>query len=155
MKNTVILVVTLMTLMTSFGCEKRSKYRGSNFGSQAIQGTNLLNCYVLQFDTYTGQFDDRRRKPLFAILWKAKMAGSIESNGRNYVTAIHGHKISPPVKRMAVYALQSDYGLKEIPLSREDAEHVFRLQTANKNFEQDVIWKRKVAPHLHIIDTKE
>jgi hypothetical protein len=142
------------------GCPRSSwygdPYAGCISGSQAIRGSKLQNCFEFQFDTYEGEFSELKRRPLFAIVWQAHMGGVSTSDNRNLIISIHGHSIAPSRTKKAVYALQPDYSLIQLPLTHEEIDHLFSIarsrDEAGPMFYSDPTWREKVQPNLKVVE---
>ena len=95
---------------------------------------------------------------MFGILWVAKKCGSTTSSGNNFLTEIHGHRVSPDPHKKAIYALQPDYSLKELNLTPAEIDQLFSTEQAGldammdnrtpKRLQDDEVFKTKVFPHL-------
>ena len=134
----------------AMGCGRQ--YAGSSSGGSAIPGQFLQHCYVLQRDVRPTH---GAAKPLFLILWKARMAGSCSTDNRNRLTSIHGEAVHVRFDTTAVYALQSDYTLRQIGLTGPEIEHVLRLVEQRKTpFSEDGIWRAKVEPVLKEVEER-
>jgi hypothetical protein len=99
---------------------------------------------------------DQQGHLLFVIAWTAKHgAGSVTHSGRNLLTAIHGHPIHPSLDKRAVYGLQLDYSLKQIPLTEEQTGTLLReMQNADFHTSHNGLWQKEIAPHLAQVETQ-
>jgi hypothetical protein len=126
---------------------------------QDIPGATLQKVYVVRFDT-TGS----KRRPIAVIVWKANPRGASLSLTRLDDAAptisINGHVVKPAPTKEAVYALQPDYSLKELPLSREEVTRLFshivhtdehRTRHTDDSFPQDSYWEAKVDSWLKVV----
>ena len=152
---TVMLSVISICVM---GCPGNwGRYAGAISGSRTIPGSRLQYCYELQFDKMRDPKNPTKsvaeRQPLFCVLWKATKAGDSKYSGSNFLISIHGHVISH-TDAHKVYALQSDYSLKEIPLTTEETDRVFHLLQGpnDDSFQHDKTWNSRVAPCLVEMD---
>ena len=150
------LALMLAVLCLAFAAVGCRRYAGGTSGSQLIPGSTLQNCSVFQHDTYEGEWDKSKRRPLFAIVWQAKIAGSSATDNRNLTTSIHGHPVALSPAKKAVYALQPDYSLQEIALSEQEIDHLFAIADSDPDdglrFASDAVWREKVEPFLRIVE---
>jgi len=151
------ILVGLDLLLLVAGCWcAGSRYAGAISGSEAIPGSKMQNCFVFQFDTYEGVYSESKRRPLFAIFWQAHRAGTSGSNSRNMVISIHGHSIAPTREKKAVYALQPDYSLQQLPLTEREVDRLFSIVRSHEGdgprLASDPAWQQKVHPKLQIIE---
>ena len=134
-------------------CSKEEKRWGGSSGVKALQDEVPLQlCYNLQGGTYAGAFDVSTAEPQFVILWKARRKGVSASDGNNRITQIHGHKITASFTEKAVYALQPDYSLKLLPLSKEQTDQILALFTPGGTIKFGEVWNKNIAPNLITIE---
>lgn len=143
----------LLCILGLPGCGETT--RGEAFlGSQAIPGSNIQNCYVVQYRFPNSAEGSQARQPVYAILWQGSTAGVVKRSHSNWVTAIHGYPLSIDRSHNAVYALQPDYSLRELPLGPSDQQWIFsaiRSETA-KQLANEQFWQDRIAPQLHQIE---
>jgi hypothetical protein len=127
---------------------------------QSIPGSPLMKHYIIQFDR-----PGLERRPLFVIVWKASRFGrsSLGHLDRAVATiSINSHTMTPSRAKKAVYALQPDYSLKELPLTEEEIarlfSHITRSEQRDVSSDQiellptDPFWEQKVDPYLKIVE---
>jgi len=135
------LVITSLVL-ASFVVGCRPRFGGGSSGSYGNADRETTTEVVTQRDP-DGHL-------LFVIAWTAKNGGGSTSfSGRNLLTSIHGHTVHPSLERRAVYALQADGTLQQIPLTDEQITALFReMQDVGFHTSHSDIWQEAVAPHL-------
>ena len=147
------LATLLLCILGLPGCGETT--RGEAFlGSQAIPGSNIQNCYVVQYRFPDSAEGSQARQPVYAILWQGTTVGVVKRSHANWVTAIHGYPLSIDQSHNAVYALQPDYSLRELPLGPSDQQWIFsaiRSETA-KQLAKEQFWQDRIAPQLHQIE---
>ena len=146
----------LILVMIFPGCMmvEQERYAGAISGSAAIAGDySKQYAYVFQFNVYHGIYNEGKRKPLFAVFWiKSNGAeSSITSDNRNLIKEINGHLIAPSLSQKAIYALQPDYHLQEIPLQKEEIDYLFEALRSG-NLVQSKNWQSTVVPKLQLVD---
>jgi hypothetical protein len=138
------------------GC---SRYGGVTSGVETVShGTDLI-CYAYQLPPSTS---GTPKRPVYLIVWLAKLAGSTTVGPGNLLTGIHGHPISVNPDKKAVYALQPDYSLKELSLTpaeiddllsnREEAQASMMHDKPPKLLEAVGVFKEKVFPQLKYVE---
>src|SRR5690242_12587879 len=104
------LIATATLLFLATGCSRPPTYGGASTGSYGNADRRTTTCVVTQLDA--------ERNILFAIAWTAEHGGgSAAQSGENLLTAIHDHPVHPNPAKRALYALQPDHTLREIPLN--------------------------------------
>lgn len=137
MKLLVIASFILASLIVGCG----PKYVGGSHGSYGNADRESTTQVVTQRDP-NGQL-------LFAIAWTAKGAGGSSASAHNLLTHIHGHPVHPSLDHRAVYALQADSSLYQIPLTEEQIASLFReMQDTGFHTSHSELWQRAVVPHL-------
>jgi hypothetical protein len=127
---------------------------------QSIPGSKLQKFYVIQFDKA-----ESKRRPLAVIVWKAHRAGRISLDHLDKAVpaiSINGHSVTPSPTKKAIYALQPDYSLQQLPLTDEEITHLFSHITRSEErvvssyerelFPSDPYWEQKVDPHLNAVE---
>jgi hypothetical protein len=127
---------------------------------QSIPRSDLTKHYVIQFDK-----PGPKRQPLLVIVWKAKGIPSTGFGGLNTdspVIVVDEHQLKPPRTKKAVYALQPDYSLQQLPLTEKEIERLFSHLTRSEErvvsqievetLPPDPYWEEKVDPHLKVVD---
>jgi hypothetical protein len=132
-------VYIALALVLVAGCQR---YGGSSLASYANPDQQTTTAVVTQRDP--------QGSLLFLVAWTTKNgAGRTSSAQPNLVTEIHGHPIHPNLERHAVYALQPDNSLKEIPLTPEQATALFQeMQSTDFHTSHSKLWQSEVAPRL-------
>jgi hypothetical protein len=97
---------------------------------EAIPKSKLDMRYVVQFDTNRDGHPAPDWHPQFVIVWKAENCGWIAF--RSDGIGINGHLMQPPVRKNAIYALQSDYSLKQLPLTGDETARLFSHITSSE-----------------------
>jgi hypothetical protein len=121
-------------------------YGGGSSGSYGKPDRQTQTCVVTQLDP--------QQKLLFVIAWTAERAGTSSRSGQNLLTAIHGHPVSPSTSRRALYALQADHTLNEIPLSEADLKSLFdEMQKHGFHTTHSEVWQKRVAPNLAKVES--
>jgi len=138
MKRLVLASLVLVGLLV--GCGPR--FGGGSSGSYGNPDRQTTTEVVTQRDP-NGQL-------LFAIAWTAKSGGgTITRSQRNLLTTIHGRTVYPSLARRAVYAFQTNGGLREIPLTQEQITTLFReMQATDFHTSHSQLWQKEVAPSL-------
>ena len=147
---------------------------------QDIPGAELRKTYVVQFDTDSKGRLAGGRHPRFVIVWKAESSRvSFNFQGKVPVTSVNGHWMTPSPTKRAIYALQPDYSLRQLPFSEEELSRLFSHITQRElrideivasrlskegteigggrvdneeSFEADRYWEQKVDPHLEVVE---
>lgn len=133
------MLIALLTLLFSVGCSP--DYRQRALGSQRDRGIRLQICYVLYEVRGQEGWD-----PAFAVFWRGPYAGTAGQ------FEIHGHPLQVRPEKKVVYALRPDYSAQELPLSEEEALHLWEVLMSNDRILRgDPIWEEKVRPHLSVI----
>jgi hypothetical protein len=132
---------------------------------QVVQGSKLYKDYVVQFDKA-----GLGRRPLVVIAWKARLHLEGESVDLNHTDqdipaiTIDGHSVVPPRTKKAIYALQPDYSLRQLPLTEEEITRLFSHITRSQEratFDErntlpsDPYWEQKVDPHLKVVEPSQ
>jgi hypothetical protein len=99
--------------------------------SQAIPGSKVERLYAVQFDTQPDGSPRSDWHPLFVVVWKAeKLEKIIFDPILRSTVGINGHLVQPPSGQSAIYALQPDYSLKQLPFTAEETTRLFSHITA-------------------------
>jgi hypothetical protein len=130
---------------------------------QSIPRSDLTKHYVIQFDK-----PGAKRQPLLVIVWKAKGMPSTGFDGLNTdspVIVVDEHLLKPPRTKKAVYALQPDYSLRQLPLTEKEIERLFSHITRSEEravsrievetLPADSYWEEKVDPQLKVVEPGE
>ena len=157
MKPKIHRVLIFIACIFLSACTKPENRWGGSSGVQALPSEFPLQlCYKLQGDIYSRPFDPATARPQFVVLWKARRAGAISSDGNNRLSEIHGHRISVLFSDKAVYALQPDYTLKRLPLSVAETDQILQsfmdASKASGAVTFDDLWNKSVLPHLAIVE---
>jgi hypothetical protein len=136
----------------------------ATFFIQDIPGSKLKKHYVVQFDPHLGTNGKTQRwQPLYVVVWKSEME-SVFLNTNPLIAPIwiNRHIVTPPTARSAIYSLQPDYSLQELPLSEEELTRLFLSITQKEEhakdslerhtFPQDFYWEQKIGPHLKVVE---
>ena len=156
MTSRLLTTVLLLGLFIPVGCRKSSQSvvpLGITTGSRSTDDKNAEDMFVFQYRT--GVDPNTKNVPVFAIFWKRTGgAATTRMDIDNHLLMINSHKIHFDPSKIAVYALQPDFGIKEISLSAEEKAHVFELVQENERgyFENDSVWKTKINPQLITFD---
>jgi hypothetical protein len=139
MKTIIITLVLALVL----GCQR---YGGGSSRSYANPDKLTSTEVVIQHDQMTN--------PIFVIAWTDSHGGGKESwSGRNLLTSIHGHYIHPSLDKQAVYALQSDHTVREIPLNQEQIAKLFdEIQQPDFHTSHSKLWQKEIAPRLITVE---
>ena len=149
-RSAIFVAAMLMATMACLGsCSKPTRYAGSRLGTQTIPGTFTQNCFVIQYDLGAS---DGPKTPLFGVFWHATQSGQISHDNNDMLTRISGRRVSAPVNKKAVYALQLDYTLKEIPLSQEEVVELLTVADRGGSLWETPLWRAKVAPLIKVVE---
>lgn len=144
-----ISLIAICGFLGGCGIFGQQPYGGGTSGSAAIPGD-----YSKHY-AYVFQYDKTERKPLFVIFWiktNGTKSGS-KMDYRSLTTEINGRPITPSLSRKAAYALQQDYSLKEIALTNEEIDHLFKVDEDDKDsIAHDKLFQSKVVPNLKLVD---
>lgn len=112
---------------------RESRRRSEVSFIQAIPESKLQKFCAIQFDTQPDGRPGPDWRPRFVIVWKAEHFGSIcfDPILRSTI-GINGHLIRPPSGKNAVYALQPDYSITQLPLTAEESTRLFSYITARE-----------------------
>jgi hypothetical protein len=135
------------------------------FCTQPIPKSKLSNCYVIQFDPHwdaNGQ-PPKEWHPLFVVAWKAqRQTVQLARNRAIAVISINGHSIAPPAGTSCIYALQPDYSLRQISLTKQELADLFSCITrqesrastreARRTFPTSAEWDRAVNACLKVVE---
>jgi len=146
-----LLVCGVMAALFSCGRHAGERYVGPASVCQVIPNSALVASLIVQYDRYSGEYDASKRRPLFGIVWKGRNGGSDTTNTGNQIVEINGHPITVSFRRSAVYALQPDYTLREIPLALVERDHVLGLVESPGGIVNDGVWKAKITPYLQTL----
>jgi len=141
-------------LIVSSGCKERRSSPPASLvsGTQSISPTaGVQYCYVVQ-----SQGSGENAAPQFAVVWKARVMGSISSDATNHLTAINDRPIRISSSRPAIYLLDAQYQLQHLDLPEDDVQGL--LDTMQKagagraSLWDDSAWLRLLDPHLIQVD---
>jgi hypothetical protein len=135
-----LLVAALLIFVA--GCQRGPMFGGSSCGSYGNADRKTTTVVVTQRDP--------QRHLLFVIAWTAKRGGGTTScSDHNLLTSIDGHSVNPSLDKPAVYALRSDYSLKQIPLTKQQIVRLFsEIEDADFHTSHSELWQKEIAPHL-------
>jgi hypothetical protein len=120
---------------------------------------DLEKHYIIQFDK-----PGLKRQPLLVIVWKGRQRTVTldRLNTDTPAVAINEHLLTPPRTKKAIYALQPDYSLQQLPLTEEEIQRLFaHIMRSEKRavssmevriLPSDPYWQEKVDPHTRVID---
>jgi hypothetical protein len=144
-----LIVTALFIVVVSVSCDRAPVapvYGGGSSGSYANADRRTQTCVTTQLDPH--------QKLLFVIAWTAERAGTSSRSGQNLLNALHGHPVSPSTSRRALYALQPDHTLKEIPLNEADLTSLFdEMQKDGFHTAHSELWQNRVAPNLATVES--
>jgi hypothetical protein len=96
---------------------------------------------------------DRDGQLFFVITWIASRPGFASARQDGLLTEIYGRPVHPRLDRRAVYALQPDGSLHEIPLTEEQIARLFREMKSDDFHPLDnELWQREIAPKLRRVE---
>lgn len=146
----IFVAAILMATTACLGsCSRPARYAGSRLGTQTIPGVFMQNRFVIQYDVGA---PEGPKTPLFGIFWHATRAGEISHDHNNLLTRISGRHVLPPVNKKAIYALQLDYTLKEIPLSQAEVVQLLTVADQGGSLWETPLWRAKVASKLKVVE---
>jgi hypothetical protein len=89
----------------------------------------------------------------FVIAWIASQPGGSSARRDGLLTEIYDRPVHPRLDRRAVYALQPDGSLQEIPLTEEQIARIF-LEMKSDDFHPlgNELWQREIAPKLRRVE---
>jgi len=134
-------VVSLVILAAlASGCGPR--YVGGMCGSYANADRKTFTEVATQRDQH-GQL-------LFVIAWTRRNGDTTyEYSGRNLLTSINGHPVQASLDHRAVYALQADGTLQQLPLSETQTTALFQeMQQTDFHATFSALWQQAIAPRL-------
>jgi hypothetical protein len=153
----IFVLVVLIGIVYNLNRFRKPPLAGFRCGSQEIPDSTLRNYYILRFDTIKGG-NDIKKKPLYAILWKAKPSGPKHSSSWHLVKMITGEKIAIPKKEKVIYSLQPDFTLSVLPLREVELNALFDLfldSGEKEPFYKNSIWRSQIAPNLIMVEISE
>jgi hypothetical protein len=136
--------------------------------------------YIVHFETFPDGRCRPERRPVFVIAWKAeatKVAFGFERP--EPAIAVNDRVLTPPANTRAIYALQADGSLQQLPLTEDEITRLFshiarkelqddeRLAALIEKQDADVLhkachddtlfsadssWEKKVDPHLKVVE---
>jgi hypothetical protein len=154
----IFILVVVIGVVYNLNRTRKSPTEGFRCGSQKIPDSSLKNYYILRFDTLKGIDNKTVKKPLYAILWKARPADTANSSSWHLVRLITAGKISIPKKEKAIYSLQPDFTLSILPLKEVELNALFDLfLSARKKepFYKNSVWQSQIAPNLIIVEVPD
>lgn len=159
-KNLFIILILAVIVSVAYNLSRsmKSPTEGFQSGSQKIPESSLRNYYVFRFDTIKGVDNKIIKKPLYAILWKARPARSSSNSSWHLVKMINGGKVSIPQKGKTIYTLQPDFTLSPLPLKEIELNSLFELFLSKRKkepFYSNSIWQSQIAPNLMIVEVPE
>lgn len=96
---------------------------------------------------------DRDGHLFFVIAWIANQPGGGSASRDGLLTEIYGRPIHPSLDHRAVYALQLDGSLQEIPLTEEHIARLFReMKSDDFHPLRNELWQREIAPMLRRVE---
>ena len=159
---------------------KIKRLRGTFYHWGSIPDSRLENRYIIQMEDLPGGKSRRERQPLFVIVWKAeKSTVAFDYEKPTTGICVNGCSVTPKAGKVAVYALQPEHSLKEIPLAQEEISRLFahitrlearldeRAEFLGKHryaatmgqalieqceFPADHYWEEKIGPHLKVVE---
>jgi hypothetical protein len=136
-----LLLLTVLVLLTT-SCDRRAVYGGSSLAGYENGDQRTRTGVITQRDP--------QKRLLFVIGWTAQgVVGRSSSSEVNFVTSIHGHAVHPDPGKHAVYALQPDYSLRELPLSEGDVRALFaEMEVEGFHTSHSELWHKQIAPKL-------
>lgn len=145
-----IILIALLLVVVSVSCDRapvRTVYGGGSSGSYSNPDRQTTTCVVTQLDP--------QQKLLFVVAWTAERGGGTSSRSeQNLLTTIHGHPVTPSTSKRALYALQPDHTLREIPLSEPDLKALFdEMQKEGFHTSHSELWQKQVAPNLTKVES--
>ena len=89
----------------------------------------------------------------FVIAWIADRPGGGSTTQDGLLTEIYGRPVHPSLDHRAVYALQPDGSLQELPLTEEEITQLFR-EMKSEDFHplRHELWQREIAPKLRRVE---
>jgi hypothetical protein len=85
----------------------------------------------------------------FVIAWIADRPGGGSAIRDGLLTEIYGRPVHPSLDHRAVYALQPDGRLQEIPLPEDQIARLFReMKSDDFHPLRNELWQREIAPKL-------
>lgn len=89
----------------------------------------------------------------FVIAWIADRPGGGSASKDGLLTEIYGRPVHPSLDHRAVYALQPDGSLQELPLTEEQLIQLFR-EMKSEDFDpmRHELWQREIAPKLRRVE---
>ena len=154
----IFIVVVVVGIVYNLNRNRTSPTEGFRCGSQKIPDSSLRNYYILRFDTLKGRDNKTVKKPLYAILWKARPAGTAHSSSWHLVKMITSGKIVIPQKEKVMYSLQPDFSLSILPLKEVELNALFDLflsKIKKEPFYENNIWQSQIAPNLIIVEVPD
>ena len=92
---------------------------------------------------------DRSGHLFFVIAWIADRPGGGSAIRDGLLTEIYGRPVHPSLDHRAVYALQPDGRLQEIPLPEDQIARLFReMKSDDFHPLRNELWQREIAPKL-------
>ena len=89
----------------------------------------------------------------FVIAWIADRPGGGSASQDGLLTEIYGRPVHPSLDHRAVYALQPDGSLQELPLTEGQIMQLFR-EMKSEDFHplRHELWQREIAPKLRRVE---
>jgi hypothetical protein len=109
--------------------------------TQPIPGSRLQKFHVIQYDIQPDGRPDRDWRPRFVIVWKAENFKSIGGTEPSHPSTIwiNDRLIRPPSGKKAIYALQPDYSVKQLPITAEETSRLLSyITTVEKQTDERV-----------------
>jgi len=156
-KNLFIIFILVVAVGAVYNLNRFRKppLEGFRCGSQKIPDSTLRIYYILRFDTHNRTNNKAQKKPLYAILWKARPKGPKYSSSWHLVKMITSGEISIPQKEKVIYSLQPDFTLSVLPLKEVELNSLFDLfldESKKEPFYKNSIWQSQIAPNLIIVE---
>lgn len=137
------LPIILIIVMAMCGC--RPQFEGGSAHTYPAPDNKSTTLLMSQRDG-DGQL-------FFVIAWIASQPGGSSARSDGLLTEIYDRPVRPRLDRRAVYALQPDGGLQEIPLTKEQIERLFRdMKSDDFHPLHNELWQREIAPKLRRVD---
>ena len=156
-----------VSLLIGIGCQSSNQQAGlgkasggnvrANYsvsGCQSIgDGSSLNLCYILDGRSYGRVPGSTKDARLFLILWKSHSHGKVGLDRENQTFRVNDHFINPSLNKQAIYILQSDYNLQELPLTGPEVTNCLnKFSLVAQGLVTNELWYDKIVPKLQLVD---
>ena len=142
------LLISLLIVLAA-GCSRRPIVAGGLGGGTSVYADGPKGIAVVK------QLDPQLNV-LFLIAWTFDRDGATNSlSDQGLLATVRDPRVQPSSQKRAVYTLQPDYTLSEVPLTQEQISALFG-ETQGSDFQpsQSELWQKAVAPLLRSVKVK-